>query len=234
MKLQNLRINRTELGKVYSFVDFGNVNYWYEKDERDCDENLLLQGEKLVVSLEKLGNFAHSFSDRSRFYFGFEAQSAKSIGFLDKSRDFFDNTITKPIQNIKHYVAEEELKSNTRKINKDKEGSFIRIPKCNFDVEICVDAIRLLRNYDTFCLFSSDSDFARLIFYLRKQNKKIILVKGGLIQHSLKEAVGNGLFVNAQDIKSLITFKKQKSRFDSETCGSQSRIHGQGNLSITP
>ena len=95
-------------------------------------------------------------------------------------------------------------------MNKDENGYFIYIPKCNFDVEICVDAIRLVKNYDTFCLFSSDADFVRLIYFLKKQNKKVILIKVGYIQHDLRDSVD--LIISAQHIKSLITFKKQKSR----------------------
>ena len=88
-------------------------------------------------------------------------------------------------------------------------GDFIKIPKCNFDVEICVDSIKLLENYDTFCLFSSDADFVHLARFLKSKEKKIILVKGGYIHHSLHETVD--LIINAQDIKSYISVIKQKS-----------------------
>ena len=30
-KLSTLGIDKEKFGKIYSFVDFGNVNYWYEK-----------------------------------------------------------------------------------------------------------------------------------------------------------------------------------------------------------
>ena len=89
-----------------SGIDFGNVDYWYEKDERDCEGNLLSENEKLVIGIEKLASFSHLFSEHSRFYFGFDPQNSKSVGFLDKSRDFFDKTITKPIQNIRHYLGD--------------------------------------------------------------------------------------------------------------------------------
>lgn len=31
-KLQQLGITKEKFGRIYSFVDFGNVNHWYEND----------------------------------------------------------------------------------------------------------------------------------------------------------------------------------------------------------
>ncbi|MFA5024797.1 MAG: NYN domain-containing protein [Patescibacteria group bacterium] len=213
VELNNLGISKKKYGRICSFVDFGNVDYWYEKDERDWEGNLLRPDEKLVIDLCKLANFAHLFSEKARYYFGFDPANSKSVAFMDKSREYFDNTITKPIQQIRHHLSDEEAKNNTRRVRSDGVGPYIYIPKCNFDVEICVDAIRLLNEYDTFCLFSSDADFIRLIHYLKKKNKEIILIKSGHIQHELRDAVGpTGLVIGAQNIKAQITLKKQKSR----------------------
>lgn len=70
--------------------------------------------------------------------------------------------------------------------------------------------LELLDKYDVICLFSSDSDFASLLNYLKTNKKKVILVKGGYAQYSLVKHVD--LVVNAQKIKKYITFIKQKSR----------------------
>ncbi len=81
----------------------------------------------------------------------------------------------------------------------DGEGTYIRPPKCNFDVEITVDATKTIDTYDTFCLLSSDADFAYLNAYLRSKGKKVILVKGGHITHQLKQSAD--LRISAQTIK---------------------------------
>lgn len=47
--------------------------------------------------------------------------------------------------------------------------------KANFDVEITVDAVYELNQYDTLILFSGDSDFAYLLRFLRGQNKVVIV-----------------------------------------------------------
>ena len=86
----------------------------------------------------------------------------------------------------------------------------MQLPKCNFDVEISVDAIRLLDKYDTLALFSGDSDFVSLIRFLKKKGKKVILFKAGFITSDLRE-VSNKV-INAQSIKKHIAevVKKQK------------------------
>ena len=202
-------------GYILVFIDFANVNYWFEEDQYDSDNNVLAENEKLVIDIQKLKEFADIFSSDVRFYYGHDSENKKSIGFLIATRKIYGKmrVFTKPIQKVRHYLSNEETISNTRILEHDAGGDFIRIPKCNFDVEICVDAIKLMENYDTLCLFSSDADFVHLVRFLKRNNKnhkgkKVILVKGGYIHHSLYEMAD--LIVNAQNIKKHITIKKQK------------------------
>ena len=208
--LKDLGINKDVYGKIYTFVDFGNVNYWYEKDERDGCNNVLPKNQKLVVDIRGLAYFSKLFSEHNRFYFGMDPEIKRSIRIISKSRKFFDKTVTKPIQRIKHYLNDSDIKTNTRAVSKDLKGNYVYIPKCNFDVEISVDTIRLLDKYDTFCIFSNDADFIYLLNYLKRKRKKIILIKAGYVQYPLVKQAD--LVVNAQDIKKDITFIKQKSR----------------------
>lgn len=50
------------------------------------------------------------------------------------------------------------------------------IHKCNFDVEITIDALRLINDYDIFVLLSGDRDFLKLIRYLNGQHKKTVII----------------------------------------------------------
>lgn len=90
----------------------------------------------------------------------------------------------------------------------DGGKDFIEIRKCNFDVEITVDAIKKINRYDTFCLFSGDADFVYLNNFLRKKGKKIILIKGGYITTKLRNSTN--LVVNAQKIKKHIARIEQR------------------------
>ncbi len=196
--------------RIISFIDFGNVDYWYELDEQDEDGTLLPSDQRLAIDLQKLFDFLRLFSDDTRFYYGHDSANPRSLGFIMASRYVFGKSrvFTKPIQKIRHYLNSAELTTNTRTVNADSQGSFIRIPKCNFDVEISVDAIRLADSYDTICLLSSDSDFVSLLRYLRSRGKKIVLIKGGRIQSDLGALLD--LKISAQDIKQYITMKKQR------------------------
>jgi len=112
---------------------------------------------------------------------------------------------SKNVQKIKHPIEEDGVDGT--KTNKDGQ-KYIEIIKCNFDVEIAVDAISRIKKYDTFCLFSGDADFVYLNNFLRKYKKKIILIKAGYITSELRGSVN--LIINAQKIKQYIAQIKQK------------------------
>jgi len=48
--------------------------------------------------------------------------------------------------------------------------------KCNFDVEITMDAFIRMNDYDRFILCSGDRDFLKLMRYLKQQGKETVLV----------------------------------------------------------
>jgi len=208
---QKIGIDDEKFGKIFVFIDFSNVDKWFANDIRDWEGNILGDDKKLSIDLEKMYDFTKCFSNHIRFYYGHDPKNINSIKFLGKTKYVFGERMvfTKPIQQIRHYLKEEEKNATTRQIKHDREGDYIYLQKCNFDVEICVDAIRLMNKYDTFCILSSDADFVSLITYLRNNRKKVILIKGGFVQYSLK--INSDLVVSAQDIKSNIAQIKQKS-----------------------
>lgn len=88
----------------------------------------------------------------------------------------------------------------TKLVKKISTSATTHLRKANFDVEIAVDAVDWLRNYDTFVLFSGDSDFAYLLRYLKRRGKKILVV-------SERGHVSNELVRNADAYRDLHTFK---------------------------
>lgn len=231
LKLQTLGIDKEKFGKIFAFVDYGNVNYWYEKDRRGADGVDLLTDQKLIVDVEKLAHFANLFSEQKqkRFYYGWNPRKetnwhivikAEKCGFIKK---------TKPMQFIKHYLSGGENPRggfNNSEIKSDVNGKYIEIPKSNFDVEISVDAVRLLEKYDTFCLFSGDSDFTYLVQYLKKNKKKFIVIASGQVFHTLAELAD--LYINAQTIKADITSIKETTPREGRGLDIGSGSAGQG------
>ncbi len=197
-------------GRILAVIDFGNVDYWFEDDRQDADNQALAEEDKLTVDLRKLKEFASLFSNHVRFYYGHDPQNG-SLQFIAAARHIFgkNRVFTKPLQKIRHHLSPEEIPANTRTTFTDAEGVYIHLPKCNFDVEIAVDTIRLKEEYDTLALFSGDADFVSLCRYLSKNGKKVILFKGGHITSDLRKATDK--VVNAQSIKRhIVRLKKRK------------------------
>jgi len=190
-------------GRIFSFIDFANVNKWFQCDNQDWNNNLLEEDEYLAIDLNKLKDFSNIISDKTRLYYGEDPKNEKSLKFTYIIRKIFGkrNIITKDVQKIKHYI---ETGDNLDfKIVADEDGrNYVEIRKCNFDVEISVDAIKMIDYYDTFCIFSGDADFVYLNNFLKKRGKKIIIVKGGYITGKLRETAS--LIINAQRIKKYI------------------------------
>jgi len=200
-----------DFNRIYTFIDFGNVNHWFDEDRQDWDNKALVGTERLSIDLDKLKIFSNLFSKRVRIYYGSDPKNEKSLSFSYVMRKFFGKRdfIKKDLQKIKHYIESEE-QGNLKLIQTDEDGKpYVEIRKCNFDVEISVDAIKMLEHYDTFCLFSGDADFVYLNNFLQKKGKKVILVKAGYITTKLRESVD--LVINAQKIKKHIARIKTKT-----------------------
>lgn len=199
-----------DYGEIVSFIDFGNVNKWFNKDRQDWNNNELKKNEKLRIDIDKLRDFSKLFSKLTRCYYGKDPRSEGSKSFNYALEKVFGrhNFVSKDIQKIKHYLDDEE-KTNLTLFETDEYGrNYIQIKKCNFDVEISVDAIKKIKQYNTICLFSGDADFVYLNNFLRKRGKKVILIKSGHITTKLRESVD--LVINAQKIKKDIAMIKQE------------------------
>jgi len=82
------------------------------------------------------------------------------------------------------------------------EGGF---HKGNLDVELAVDAVHNRDNFQSFVLFSGDSDFEALIKYMRafKKNCVVISTKGHVSIELLKQAK----FIDLKKLKDEIAFR---------------------------
>jgi uncharacterized LabA/DUF88 family protein len=100
--------------------------------------------------------------------------------------------ITKPLKTILHY----------------EDNIYRHLRKANFDVEIALDAYIQKDNYDTFILFSGDSDFKYLIEILKGKNKRIIVVSSKYhVSRELVEAANKYI-----DLKELEPFIKKEDK----------------------
>ena len=93
----------------------------------------------------------------TRYYTGIKDSDQKMKKFLLRLREMGMKTVTKPL-----------------KIIKDKQEKVIY--KSNCDVEMAIDILLEVNNFDVLVLFSGDSDFVYLARVLQKQFQKKVVV----------------------------------------------------------
>src|SRR3989344_1039510 len=112
------------------------------------------------------------------------------VGSAEKQRAFIQK-----IQSLGYEVTAKEVK-------------FIHvagapdIPKGNLDVELALDAFRLRGSFETFVLFSGDSDFAHLLDLLKRENKRVIVVS--MRGHVSRELLERAKYIDLPKLRELI------------------------------
>ncbi len=161
-------------GKTAVFIDAANV----ELSAKDI--GFKIDYKKLFFLLRKKSNLV---------YLGFY-----TVRFDNKAHDAFltflkktgYKLVTKPIKIIK---------------NRDKKLGDIR--KANFDVEITVEAMKRINEFNTMILFSGDSDFDYLVKELRKKGKLVVVVS--FKHHVSKELIQSAnYYFDLRKIKKVI------------------------------
>lgn len=170
-KRQYFLFDPKNFGRIFAFVDFGNVRPW-AKDMWREENKFRFCVEIDIAKIKDICSWVGALS--SFFYYGYFARDStlpegakdtrhdSSIFRIDKARKSGFVLVTKEIKMIPQY---------------SEDGKFIgKFPKCNFDVEITMDLLTRIGEYDTVMLFSGDSDFGGLLKYLKSFGKKVVVV----------------------------------------------------------
>lgn len=205
LKLLGLGFNPAEYGKIIALIDFGNVSKWSNQIHWKID-------------VTRLGTFLNTFCYEQHFFYGHRKDVVTSEQFIVKARTNGFVTHTKEVKKIKHRPDLDELRkmSSTQWafIKKDRFGYFLTVEKCDFDVEITLTALRRINDYDTIMLWSGDGDFDALVRYLRKKNKKIIVVSPWEF-FSTELQINHDVHVNPSCLKVLIEYNKKPATLES-------------------
>ncbi len=176
--LKNTPIDWHKLGKTLVIIDAANLEHSVKSLGWWVDYKKLFNFFKVHTRLVAIRHYCPSFNDeRQNNFFAM----LKKTGF---------KLITKPLKII---------------TETDKAKGDIR--KANFDVEITIDAMKLLEDYDTLILFSGDSDFDRLIKHLREKGKRVIVVSSRY--HISKELIeSSNKYIDLKKLRIEIERKK--------------------------
>ena len=133
-------------GAIYALIDVANLES-------------AAKGLNMHIDYRKLRKiFLPDHLKQLRFY-SVRHDSTNQINFFAFLRHRGYTLITKPLKIIK---------------DPTRDKGYLR--KANFDVEISVDALSFLTDYETLVLFSGDSDFHYLVKKLRQCGKIVIVI----------------------------------------------------------
>ncbi|MFH1402541.1 MAG: NYN domain-containing protein [Patescibacteria group bacterium] len=175
--------NDKKILRTLAIIDYANIKAWLREKELQIDLEMLKK------ALSEIG------INDVRFYYGKDEKNNGIQKFFDVIEKFGYVLITKPVQYFRVKLSElisqrnnaDMLNKLSKKLqltflteidNLKKENITLLQPKANFDVEIAVDMLGQIDNYDNFILFSGDSDFVPLVKKLQEQNKRVIAVSG--------------------------------------------------------
>ena len=182
MTLKNeKKIKRTS--RTLAIIDYANIKSLLREKELQIDLEML----KKVLSEIGINDV--------RFYYGKDEQNTGIQKFFDVIEKFGYTLITKPVQYFRVKLSELIRQKNNQKLvrklsktgrlvflkevdNLEKANLTFLQPKANFDVEISVDVLEQLNEYDNFVLFSGDGDFVPLVEKLQKCGKQVVTVSG--------------------------------------------------------
>jgi len=78
--------------------------------------------------------------------------------------------------------------------------------KCNFDVELTIDALDNIGGYEYFVLVSGDGDFVKLVKYLKgKKRKTVIIAPSERLSRNLEESANQVIYLD--DLEDDISLK---------------------------
>ena len=161
-------------GKACVFIDAANILY--------SQQTLGWR-----VDYKKLKEYFESECDLRAIYF-----YTGRVGADNKQNSFI-----KKLEKFGYIVKAKEVKRI--KISKNTYEW-----KGNLDVELTIDVLGNINNFDTLILMSGDSDFAPLLDAVKIQGKRTLVMstKG----HISKELLDRAKYINLKKLKDFITF----------------------------
>jgi uncharacterized LabA/DUF88 family protein len=153
------------MNKTLVCVDMSNLHYYLNK------KRWQINWEKFRTYLSSLyGKATFIFYDgiRSKSHFMALYPQATELEYYSsvKAKERFFKYLKKIGFIVETKYTVQSCDSDTKELRR----------KCNFDVEITLDALARINDYEIFVLCTGDRDFLKLIKYLNGQHKKTVLI----------------------------------------------------------
>ena len=164
-------------GKTYVFIDAANIFYSQQTLKWKVDYKKFKKYLEKEIDLEKI-----------YFYSGKVGGNLKQNNFLNKLRS------------LDYIVKVKEVK-----VIKISSGVYEK--KGNLDIELAVDLIKSINQFDSCILVSGDSDFAVLVDEMKKLKKRVIVLSTR--GHISRELIKRAKYIDLRKLKNEISFTKQ-------------------------
>jgi len=165
-------------GRVYVFIDVANIFY----TQRTLGWKISYEKLKQYFRDECGDNLGKMF-----VYTATDSQRPQQKKFLD-------------MLEINGYIL------RTKEVKKIRVAKGVYEWKGNFDVELSMDALDNLQNFDTMVLLSGDSDFAPIIKRMKENNKQVIVMSAK--HHISKELIHlSDKYINLKKLRDKIELK---------------------------
>jgi uncharacterized LabA/DUF88 family protein len=161
-------------GRIFVFVDAANILYSQQTLHWRVDYK------KLKEYLEKECDLKAIY-----FYTGRVGENHKQNSFIKK------------LESLGYIVKAKEVKRI--KVSKNSYEW-----KGNLDVELTIDVLKNVDNFDSLVLMSGDSDFAPLLDAVKAQHKRVIVISTK--DHISKELLDRAKYINLRKLKDFIAF----------------------------
>jgi len=153
--------------KASVFIDYRNYHYYLEKYKWNIDWG-------------KFKMFLSSMYNINKIYF-YEGVPSKIVFFDLYPASSLEDFVNMRQEKNQEFKSLEEKgfairKKLVNRIYDAKEKKYKH--KCNFDVELTIDAVDNLDDYEVCILCSGDGDFVKLIRYLKGKHKTVIVIAG--------------------------------------------------------
>ncbi len=124
-------------------------------------------------------------------------------------KKIYDHRVTLP-RRCSHCGAKNEISARFECVKCKKINDVSIERKADFDVEISTDAVSWIENYDTFVLFSGDSDFVYLTEFLKKRGKTVVVLsRRGHIADELRKSPHVDYYQDIYKLKKEFLVKSQ-------------------------
>jgi uncharacterized LabA/DUF88 family protein len=170
-------ISRFVSGKTFVFIDAANIYHSQKKLGWRID-------------FLKLKKYFEDNTDLGRIYYytAYDADYPKQRKFLD-------------LLEIMGYIVRKKKVKFIKDAEKE-EGGF---HKGNLDVELTIDAVNNRDDFQSFILFSGDSDFEALLKYLRSFRKNCIVISTK--DHISIELIEQAKFIDLKKLRDKLELK---------------------------